>query len=241
MKLDKLVKTLRREIAANPTKAGVLGVLLLGGTYFWGPLVWKWVGGKKNDAAATAVVLPVTSAPNQQGVKGVAEQSEITLDWRQLRQRREKDPLTRTAEFQLSWNNAFFAAQVADVTQPETAESPVRRPATLDPGKLGLVLEGVVLGSKTRKAIISGKVYREQDQIVVQLETGAGQTPEAKQPDLVFRLVQVSRRMVKLERDGKTWSLEMKGKDPGMQLPIKQAQTSQSAVESPVEQSVPSQ
>ena len=240
VKLDKLVKTLRREIVANPAKAGVLGVLLLGGTYFWGPLAWKWVGGKKSDAAGTAaVVLPVASAPDQQGVS-VAEQNEIKLDWREIRQRREKDPLTRAADFQLPWNQAFFAAKVADTAQSQEAEEPVKPPAIVDPGKLGLVLEGVVIGSKTRKAIISGKVYREQDQVKVSQSTEANHQPDAKQPDVVFRLMQVSRKMVKLERDGKTWSLEMKGKESGTQL-IEQAQMPQSASESPTRQGDPSQ
>ena len=244
MKLDKLVKTLRREIVANPAKAAVLGVLLLGGTYFWGPLVWKWVGGKKSAAPAVpaaAVVLPVESTPNQQGASVVAEPNEINLGWREIRRLREKDPLTRAADFQLPWNNVFFAAQVADASQPQGAEVSVKPPATVDPATLGLVLEGVVIGAKSRRAIISGKVYREQDQIMVKPGTEASQTPGARPPDVAFRLVSVFRKMVVLEREGKTWRLEMKGKDPGTQQPIEQAPTPESTSESPAEQSVPSQ
>lgn len=220
MKLDKLVKTLRRDVAANPAKASALGGLLLVGLYFWGPLVWKCVAGKKSASVPTAAALPlpVASSPNPQGVSA-AVQNEIKLDWRAIRQWRERDPLTRTADFQLPWNQAFLTPRGADATGKKGAEEQVKPPVAADPGKLGLVLEGVVIGSKVRRAIISGKVYREHDEVKVGNNKEASQTPGTKQPELVFWLKHVSRKMVELERDGRIWRLEI-GDSPPDSLPV---------------------
>lgn len=222
MKLDKLVKTLHREIVANPAKAGVLGVLLLAGLYFWGPLVRKWVGGSPGVAVvapSAAAAIPVADATAQQSA-GALEQDEFTLNWREVRQRRERDPLTRAADFQPSWNQAFLttASVGVDPSHPPVAEEPVMPPAIVDPAKLGLVLEGVVIGSKSRRAIISGKVYREQDQITVR-NTPVSQQPGIRHPDVVYMLVHISRKVVELEREGKSWRLEIGGTDPAEQLP----------------------
>jgi hypothetical protein len=243
VKLDKLVKTLHREIVANPAKAGLLGVLLLAGLYFWGPLVRKWVGGNQGAVAVTpsaAAAVPVVDAASQQSA-GALEQDEFKLNWSEVRQRREKDPLTRAADFQPSWNQAFLTTAIVgiDPSHPPADEGPVTPPAIVDPAKLGLVLEGVVIGSKFRRAIISGKVYREQDQITVK-DTPASQQAGIRHLDIVYRLVHVSRKMVELEREGKTWRLEIGGTEPVEQpLPAGQATAPQKENESPSEKVEP--
>jgi hypothetical protein len=57
VKLDKLVKQLRRDATANPKKTALLGVMALVALYFWGPLLWKGVVAEKGNA------LDATSAP----------------------------------------------------------------------------------------------------------------------------------------------------------------------------------
>lgn len=112
-------------------------------------------------------------------------------------------------------------------------------PAVVDPAKLGLVLEGVVIGSKSKRAIISGKVYREQDQITVR-NTPANQDQRTRHPEIIYRLVHVSRKMVELEREGKTWRLEIGGTDPAAELlPAGPATEPPKVNESPSEKVVP--
>src|SRR6188474_2854883 len=102
VKLDKLLKMLKRDLAANPMKAGVLGILLLGGLYFWGPLVWKWVA-KKGPAGASAAVVPSATQESvgtqNAGIQGAGteEKKEPEFVWREVRDRRESDPLARSA------------------------------------------------------------------------------------------------------------------------------------------------
>ena len=105
VKLDKLLKMLRRDLAANPMKAGVLGILLLGGLYFWGPLVWKWVAKKGPAGASAAAIVPsATQEPigtQNAGLQGTGteEKKEPEFVWREVRDRRESDPLARSANF----------------------------------------------------------------------------------------------------------------------------------------------
>ena len=126
MKLDKLVKTFRRDLAANPMKAGVLGVLLLGGLYFWGPLVWKWVGNKGTTAApsAAAVSTPAEEpagahSASVQLAGGATEIKQTGFAWRETRDQRETDPLVRSAEFLPEWSQVFQVATVTKVAAPQ--------------------------------------------------------------------------------------------------------------------------
>ncbi|MGI8977858.1 MAG: hypothetical protein ACR2FY_01390 [Pirellulaceae bacterium] len=215
VKLDKLVKTLRRDLAANPLKAGVLGVLLLGGLYFWGPLVWKWVG--KKGAAASEVAVVSSAAQSPAGVSsggvlptsGAGENKETGLAWREIHEQRKTDPLARSADFRPQWSQIFqVAAPVAIVAKPE-AEIQAKKQAEVDPRSLGLVLQGVVIGPQVKKAMISGKVYRELDSIAVSQESDATSKEEDQQPEVVFKLARVYRKMVVLEREGKFWELKL--------------------------------
>ncbi len=209
MKLDKLVKTLRRDLAANPMKAGVLGVLLLGGLYFWGPLVWKWVGKKGSVDASAAAVIPTPAqtqtgapSPGVQTVSGGEANKETGFAWREIRGRREADPLARSANFRPEWSQIFQVATATTVANPESeVAKAAAKQVEVDPRKFGLVLQGVAIGSKTKKAIINGKVYRELDVITVSKTTD--------QPEYKLRLVRVSRKLVEVEYGGKTWPLKL--------------------------------
>ncbi len=210
MKLDKLVKTLRRDLAANPMKAGVLGVLLLGGLYFWGPLIWKWVGKKGTPAAAAAAPAQEHASEQNAAVPTVTEEvklQESPLEWNEIQRQREADPLTRSADYQPQWDQIFQVSAVIPVVQlPEEAES--KKQEQLDPRDLGLVLQGVFIGSRSKKAIINGTVYCERDSIPVELppdESGNDDT----QLEVEFRLVRVFRKMVELERGDKVWQLKL--------------------------------
>jgi len=200
VKLDKLVKKLRRDVAASPMKATVLGVLFLGGLYFWGPLAWKWIRGKGTAAAPQAVA--DTQQPAATGAStqvAVINQAEANLPWREVRKRKENDPLARSANFRQSWSEIF---QVAATPTAGTAQVEVTRREDFDPQKLGLILQGVAIGPRSKKAIISGKVYSELDVV-----------PAKSAADIQFRLVHVQRKMVVLEHGGSMWSLKLASTD----------------------------
>ncbi len=227
MKLDKLVKTLRRDLAANPLKAGVLGVLLLCGLYFWGPLVWKWVG-KKGAAAPDVAVVPSVSLPSAGASSvggipgsGVGESKETGPAWREVRDLRKADPLARSADFRPPWSQIFqVAATVAKAAEPDV-EAPAKQPAEVDPRNLGLVLQGVAIGPQGKKAIISGKVYRELDSITVSRDSDAPRNEIGQRSDVVFTLLRVYRKMVVVEREGKIWELKQTSAAAQEQPPTK--------------------
>ena len=60
MRLDKLGKKLRREIAASPKKAALLGLITVAALYFWAPLVLGWLG--KDKATPSAEPTPAAAA-----------------------------------------------------------------------------------------------------------------------------------------------------------------------------------
>ena len=210
MKLDKLVKTLRRDLAANPMKAGVLGILLLGGLYFWGPLVWKCVA-KKGTAGAAAVVPSATHeavGTQNAGIQGTGteEKKEPEFVWREVRDRRASDPLARSANFRPEWSQIFQVAAAVTAAKPQTEVAEVKQ-VEVNPKDLGLVLQGVAISPKMNRAVISGKVYREHDWITVKQTSSTTNNHEAPLPDLKFRLVRVFRKLVEVERGGKTFKL----------------------------------
>lgn len=210
MKLDKVVKTLRRDLAANPMKAGVLGVLLLGGLYFWGPLIWKWVGKKGTPAAAVAAPAQEHASEPNAAVQTVAEEVKLQdspFEWQEIQRQRDADPFMRSADYQPQWDQKFQVSAVTPVAQRlEEVESNTQE--QLDPRDLGLVLQGVFIGTRTKKAIINGTVYCEKDLIPVDLPTDDSGN-EDTQREVEFRLLRVFRRMVELERAGKTWQLQL--------------------------------
>ena len=220
MKLDKLVKTLRRDLMANPMKAGLLGVLLLGGMYFWVPLFWKWMGKKRDTESPGAMVVPaVVSAPKAglvasgQPGNSTATVKETAIAWREVQVRREADPLARSADYRPEWNQ-IFQVSVAAPVQVSRAEVELTQPVELDPSELGMVLQGVVIGPKVKKAVINGKIYREHDAIYVRQNKGNSSDKGDEQPDVQFRLLRVYRRMVELERGGRTWQLKLTSSEP---------------------------
>lgn len=187
--------------------------------YFWGPLVWKWVG-KKNSGQAVATA----SAPEQpplardaslQSTLGAATKQEVEINWREIQDRRAKDPASRSANFRQEWNHIFQTA-IAAPAPVQAVQQPGTKQFDEDPSKLGLLLEGVAIGSNSRRAVINGKVYRELDVITVK------HTPT--HPEVKYRLVRVERKTVKLEHGGREWplaitSLKADKQDPSGQSP----------------------
>ena len=214
VKLDKLAKILRREMAANPMKAGVLGVLLLGGMYFWGPLAWKWLTKKGIPAAPSTVGGSIATTEHASGTP-TSEQAaadridltEITIAWQEIQRQREADPLARSADYRPQWDQTFQVTAVIPATERnDDAES--KKQENRGPQELGLVLQGVFIGSHSKKAVISGKVYREGDLIAASQRSDTTSDND-RQSEVDFQLVHVFRKMVEVKRAGKTWQLKL--------------------------------
>jgi len=167
VRLDKLVKRVRREAAANPKKAAVLGILVLLGLYFWGPLVKGWF--VKNDPASkvpgeTPLAASTASAATPGGPTG--GQQVAAHAWYQVVQWIEQDPRTRAAGDPAARRDPFQPVKPA-VAEPEANKKPEPPKPRLSLASLPVQLSSTVVGWGPRLAVINGKTCREGDTIEV--------------------------------------------------------------------------
>jgi hypothetical protein len=208
VKLDKLAKQARRDLAANPKKAAILGLMLLVAAYFWGPLVWKWfvpAGKKGGKEGQTALILedePAEVTP--QTKTGAAK----PFRWEKVRQLIRGDRLMVPAAFEQAWPNPFAPppgaapAPVGPGGESPAGSAAITALAEITPQTAGLKLTSVAIGPRRRTATIGGHTYREGAMIAVKgAEKQASISAE-------FRLVRVEAQGVEVEREGKTWWLE---------------------------------
>ena len=203
MKLDKLVKQIRRDASANPKKAAALGLMLLVALYFWAPLVGKWLGnsGKKpvRTENASLILTDDPAEPTSQ-TKG---KSAAKFRWERVRQLIRSDPHMTTATFDTTWIDPFAAREQPP---PGAAASPAAGDAAtasaLGPHEAGLTLTSIAIGSQRRMATISGDTYRENEMVVVGGKDNAAAGME-------FRVVRIGPQSVDLERGGRTFTLEL--------------------------------
>src|SRR5206468_9940707 len=157
VKLDKLLKQLRRDATASPKKAALLGLMVLVGLYFWAPLVMKFVSrrGSKQEqteapgaaiASAALPVNPVHAAP------GAAK-----FQWQKVREQIRKDEHMASATFNPAWADPFGRrrqtpeSELAVIqSQAESEEDAANKAAAimaaLEPKDLGVTLGGILIG-----------------------------------------------------------------------------------------------
>ncbi len=210
MSLTKLTKRLRREARANPKKAVFLGMLVAAAMYFWAPVVAGWVPPEPAPADSPRPPLTTDLQPPVAANLGPARQSlppsteDRSYPWTQLDQWMRQDPATNSDE-DLTLRRDPFALKRATVDPAGQKQSQADRPK-VTPQSLKLTLTSTVVGPRGRVALIAGRAYREGE--TVKVEQG-GQAIE-------FKLVEVDRRRVLLEREGKRFELtipEPKGSD----------------------------
>jgi len=169
--LEKLVKQLRRDLAANPKKAAALGLMILVAGYFWGPLAWKWfsASGSKRSAKANLASLILTDDPVEPSQQ-IKARGGAKFKWEKARQLIKQDPRMVSANFDVAWIDPF--GQPAGAVEPDpvgnvSAEDMAVKAAAaaanapLDAGELGLKLGGVLIGSRSRVATINGEPCHE--------------------------------------------------------------------------------
>jgi hypothetical protein len=205
--LDKLAKQLRRDVAANPKKAAVLGLMALVALYFWGPLVWGWVnsGDGKNKAKAELANLILTDDPLEPADKAKAR-SKPKFHWEKVRPLLAQDPRMVSATFDEVWIDPFGKpahgegedARALDATNSSAAAVAAQN----NPPDHGLTLTSVAIGPRRSAATISGERYYVGDEIA------AGGKDKAL-PGLIFRVTKITPQGVELQGHGRIIVLQL--------------------------------
>jgi hypothetical protein len=171
MSLAKVTKQLKRELKANPTKAGALGVLTVVAGVFWGPLLFKSDEKPKKAVAVNAganVPVGATAAP------AAAMNGAPAMDWRTLARGLSADPRmvghlpradgkgdspfrAKTADEE---NEEWFAL-IEELNKVEGPEAtPVEQEKPLKFEEYPLELTSTIVGGRVRTAVINGKARR---------------------------------------------------------------------------------
>ncbi|MCE9605276.1 MAG: hypothetical protein K8U03_10285 [Planctomycetia bacterium] len=178
MSVAKLSKQLKRELKANPQKAGMLGLLCAVAAYFWGPLVFKSEETKKPaPAVGAAPVAATATAPTgpQSPTAGTPR-----MEWRVLSSRLQADPLMRSVPGKSANDELRNPFGAAVKKKEETSEDDVaalleeaaaaglfdeEKPAPsikMSAAALNtypLTLTSTLVGPRARTAVINGKAY----------------------------------------------------------------------------------
>jgi hypothetical protein len=210
VKLHKLGKKLRREIAASPKKAALLGLITVVALYFWAPLVWKWMGKDKmaagpEPAAATAGALPAAqpalpTALSPSLPAAAASDAPALPSWEQVVQWMHDDSRTKTAARPAQMRDPFDSPKTA-LAKAKPAEKAEPRPPAISPSAAGLVLSGTIIGPRRRVAQISGRTYTLGQTIAV--------AKEKESATATFKLTEVQARRAVLQSGGEKFELTM--------------------------------
>lgn len=211
MKLDKLLKRLKRDAAASPQKAGALGLMVLVALYFWAPLVLKNFKGKSKPGAPGAA-RQVILGDDPLLVKAAVHPASDSQHWDRIREVLAQDQLMQAAMYNATWENPFQPLQPeepADAKAPtaETTPDPKLLPATpkVEPELAkqhlnGVSLSSVIVGQRGTSAVIRGKLYRVGDVLAFGGDAGA--------PKIEFRIVAIDELGVDLKYDDQKFRLE---------------------------------
>ena len=200
--LDKLNKQLRRDMAANPKKAALLGLMVLVALYFWGPLVWKFVAAKQSKQRSAADMASLILPGKSRGV--------TKWRWDKVRQLIRQDSRMFSAKFDSAWIDPFGKADtdkrevVAEALPDDSAVAAASAAAAqvIDPKDLGIVLGAIMIGPRTRVATINGESCREGDIVTITAKGDATSTFE-------FRVHRIAKQSVQLAANGRIFALEL--------------------------------
>ncbi len=210
MSLNNLSGQLRRDLAANPKKAAVLGLMVAVALYFWGPLAWKYIkasGAKQNSKAnmASLILTDDPIEPSQQVKSGLRSR----FKWERVRQLIQQDPHMLSATFDVTWVDPFGKPAASATEAITTNETPAAEPAattsaaaSIDPQNLGLTLSGIMVGPRGRLAMINGEACHEGELISVT-------DKREKTVGYEIRVLKIGRQSVQLDFGGRIFSLEL--------------------------------
>lgn len=174
MSLARVTKQLKRELKANPTKAGALGVLTVVAAVFWGPLLFKSDEKPKKAIAGGAGALQGVGATDAAAPAAAAPNRAPVMDWRVLARGLSTDPRmkghtpgadgkgdspfrAKTADEE---NEEWFA-MLEELAKSDEPEAPRVEPAKpLEFEQYPLELTSTIVGGQVRTAVINGKARR---------------------------------------------------------------------------------
>lgn len=201
MNLDKLARKLKRDLAANPKRAALLGLMLVVAGYFWAPLVSKWLGKSSPKARATGLVIRGDDLPIEQRASGKSQPR-----WDKVLAWMEADPRMASqkpaADLHPFGRPGSTKAQAAEAYAEQSAPPPTPPPLLdIAPQAVGIVLNGVLIGTKQKQATLNGETYCLGERIVAATKEGKDK--------LEFELVQVHREGVVLSRNSRRYELKL--------------------------------
>lgn len=197
MNLEKMTKSIQRELRTNPKKALLLTLLVVGAGYFWMPIAKRWVGGNSVTAKATAKA-PILRDDARPATEASKKPTKVP-PWDLLRDAIAQDQLTASADLTSLTRNPFFTAalEMAAEKPEETAEEvPAVVETNIDARKLFMV-KSVIVGPGGGVAVVNGDLVRMGD--IVVHETNAGKTE--------FTVTAIENWGIKLRRAEQDWEL----------------------------------
>lgn len=223
---SKLIKQLKKELTRNTKKTVALGLVTLVALWFWAPLAWKWIGGdakkkkSRQAAVAAAAETAASAAAATEAAKPVAKATP-QFDWRELLDRIGKDELMTTARLPRNVRDPFGATPaekqalaVAPLVTPGVPGAPaVARPVQIDPtpDEVGLKLEATFISGHVRRAVISGKTYRQGDRVrIASAGSNANSSSDPTDGDLEYELKVIEAKRVVLARREQEFPLMLK-------------------------------
>ena len=188
MKLDKLLKQLKRDAAKSPQKAGALGLRVLGAPYFWAPLAMKNLKGKPQPGTATAAG-PVILRDDPILVKAAAHPSTNVAHWDRVRQALAQDRMMLAVAHDPGWQKPFGNLQLPEKASPtpkpianqgEPKPLPAAPAATVEVAQQqlsGVSGSSILMSKRGHAAVINSKVYRVGDLLDVDGPNGNAAEP----------------------------------------------------------------
>ncbi|MBN2217968.1 MAG: hypothetical protein JW719_11390 [Pirellulales bacterium] len=215
MKLDNLIRRLRREIAVSPKKAAILGLLLLVAIWYWFPLVWGWLVPESTPTAAEPAPKTVSAQVKDEGPAALGSDSKETKthSWKQIAQWIESDPRTVALSDPQGRTDPFDPVRqpIEEGTQQEKVNALAAAvPHDADPAGLGLVVSSTVVGPRGQAALalINGRTYRPGETVRLEHDGQA----------IDFQLVEIRADGVTLQRNNRQYDMRLPEPTPSGRL-----------------------
>jgi hypothetical protein len=215
MSAAKVVKQLKREVAANKGKASVLGFVCLIAAYYWAPLLGGWFTGEDAKKTANKEKSKAGAAADNSNEPNPNLTSPANPEhaWFDVARWINNDPMMASAKLTDEARNPFWQPKGVEDESDETDDDLVDVEPDAEPDieldKLGLELKSTLVASARAVVQINDETIkipidaqgRPTEVTIIQIDWG---TTEYK-----FVVMKVTPTSVILGRDGKAYKLEL--------------------------------